>query len=423
MSVLWHWWHHCAYDDGFPEYFPPREGTAAFGAAMEAAHRDGVHAIVYMNQRLWGMNTGSWTAEGAAAFAVKKPDGTIPAEVYNTFTKAPCAPMCMGTEFWRDKYAGMAQTAVRDLKADGIYMDQACMNVACYDVRHGHPLGRGRYWTEGFGRLADDIRGRSPDGRPAVLAGEFCGEAWLSSLDLMLNLEVSQERYLPSSRDWEVIPFFQAVYHAGAVTFGNYSSLVHPPYEELWPREHAPAEQLTPLDRRFARQFYLEQARTFVWGQQPMLANFLPEQLDQRPEEIDYVTRLVRTRKQALKYLLDGTWLRPPALQVPRCDVEFARVSIYAPLASSTKSHPTVLASAWRAPDGDVALALASIADEPVGLSVPVDLDGYGVRERPCVYRIDETGRRRHDTLDLGSPTLRIELPARAVCLLEFRRE
>lgn len=154
-----------------------------------------------------------------------------------------------------------------------------------------------------------------------------------------------------------------------------------------------------------------------------MLANFLPEQLDERPEEIDYVTRLVRTRKQVLKYLLDGTWLCPPAVEVPRCDVEFARVSIYAPLASTTKSHPVVLASAWRAPDGDVAVALASIADEPIGLDVPVDLDRHGLRERPCVWRIDETGRRRHGDLDPGNPIVRIDLPARAICVLEFCRE
>jgi len=25
VSVFWHWWHGCSYDDGFPEYIPPRE--------------------------------------------------------------------------------------------------------------------------------------------------------------------------------------------------------------------------------------------------------------------------------------------------------------------------------------------------------------------------------------------------------------
>lgn len=420
VSVLWHWWHHCAYDAGFPEYLPPREGTEAFLAALDAAHRDGIHALVYMNQRLWGINTASWTAEGAAAFAAKKPDGTVPAEVYNKFTNAPCAPMCMGTAFWRNKYASLAQAALCDLKADGVYMDQACMTAPCYDAGHGHPRGFGRYWLDGFGLLTDDIRKRSPKERESALAGEHCGEAWLSSLDLMLALDVSQERYLPPNYPWEVIPFLQAVYHADVITFGNYSSLVHPPYEELWPQDQAPAKQLTLLDRTFSRQFYLDQARTFVWGQQPMLANFQPGQLDERSEEMDYVTRLAQTRQRALKYLLHGTWLRPPALQVPQCDVEFARVSIYVPLATSTKSCPSVLTSAWRAPDGNVALAFASIVDNPVHLNVPIDVDAYGLRDRSCVYRIDETGRRRCGTLDLQSPTQKVELSPRAFYVLEF---
>jgi hypothetical protein len=30
VSVFWHWWHGCAYDIGFPEYLPPREGREPF---------------------------------------------------------------------------------------------------------------------------------------------------------------------------------------------------------------------------------------------------------------------------------------------------------------------------------------------------------------------------------------------------------
>jgi len=86
VSVFWHWWHGCAYDAGFPEYLPPREGAATFKAALQRAHEHDVHAIVYMNQRLWGMTTASWTNENAIRFAVKAADGRVNPEVYNTFT-------------------------------------------------------------------------------------------------------------------------------------------------------------------------------------------------------------------------------------------------------------------------------------------------------------------------------------------------
>ena len=77
VSVFWHWWHHCAYDVGFPEYLPPREGEASFTSALADAHDAGLHAIVYMNQRLWGMTTQSWTERDAEQFAVKRPDGKV----------------------------------------------------------------------------------------------------------------------------------------------------------------------------------------------------------------------------------------------------------------------------------------------------------------------------------------------------------
>ena len=47
---------------------------------------------------------------------------------------------------------------------------------------------------------------------------------------------------------WETIPFFQAVYHEYSITYGNYSSLLVPPYDELWPAEYAP-KALEMLDK------------------------------------------------------------------------------------------------------------------------------------------------------------------------------
>ena len=81
--------------------------------------------------------------------------------------------------------------------------------------------------------------------------------------------------------------------------FGNYSSLTRPPYDDLWPSEYAPAEPLKLLDEKFARQFRLEQARAFVWGQQSTIANFRPEHLASRPSEMDFVIRIARLRRSA----------------------------------------------------------------------------------------------------------------------------
>ncbi len=394
VAVFWHWWHGCAYDTGFPEYLPPREGDAPFAAALARAHQHDVHALVYMNQRLWGMTTASWTNENAAACAVKAADGQVKPEVYNTFTKLPCATMCLGTEFWRAKYSGLATEAFQRLGVDGIYMDQACSSLACYDPHHGHPLGGGTYWMNGFQKLETDIRKRCATHGRVALAGEGCAENWLPHLDLFLALDVSRERYAAPD-GWQPIPFFHAVYHGYGVFYGNYSSLTMPPYDDLWPAEFAPKEPLALLDRKFSRQFCLEQARSFVWGQQPTIANFRPSHLRERAAEIAFVIRLAKLRSLALQHLQDGVMLPPPAVEAPFEEIPMSRLSIYAGQQGAPKEFrktvPLVLASAWRAADGEVAVAVASIADQPLTPTLMLDTARCGLPKHGQVWSVSPT--------------------------------
>jgi hypothetical protein len=197
-----------------------------------------------------------------------------------------------------------------------------------------------------------------------------------------------------------------------------------PPYDELWPAEFAPEEPLALLDRKYSRQFYHEQARAFVWGHQPTLANFLPAHFEQRPEEIELVMRLARVRSRALEYLLHGQMLRPPELNAPEATSDFSRLSIYAGqnsrLTSYERRHPLAIAGAWRAEDGDVGIALVNIADEPLTLSFTLDRQYYGLPKQTRVYRIDETGRRGVRPLIENGSRVKIELPARGAWVLEF---
>jgi hypothetical protein len=423
VSIHWHWWHHGPYDTSFPDYLPPREGVDSFRAAVAAAHSAGSHAMVYMNQRLWCTGMPSWSSEGGARWAVKERDGRVREEVYNVFDPKPCATMDVTTPFWQAKYAGIADTVLRDYGVDGIYMDQAVQSLVCWDSTHGHPVGGGNYWMGGFRALAARIRTQA--GRPVLLAGEGAGEAWLPALDLMLTLQVSQERYTEPGSGWEPIPFFQAVYHPYGVTYGSYSSLVMPPYDELWPAEFAPREPLALLDVRFRRQFFLEQARSFVWGLEPTIANFRASLLQDRPEETAYMMRLARIRARALDYLLHGTFLRPPDLTVPSVDVDLSRVSIYSARRGgpsvSTARFPTAIAGAWRASDGRVAVVVASIVNEPTTVSFDVDARGYGLAGAGQIDRIEETGRRPFGRFTSGVVPITLELPAGGAAVLEFR--
>jgi len=424
VNIYWHWWHHGPYDTSFPDYLPPREGVDSFRAALAAAHAAGSHAMVYMNQRLWCTGTPSWSREHAARWAVKEKDGQVRQETYNVFDPEACATMDVTTPFWRAKYAAIADTVLDGYGVDGIYMDQAVQSLVCWDSTHGHPVGGGNYWMGGFRALAAQIR--TAAGRPVLLAGEGAGEPWLPELDLMLTLQVSQERYTDAGSGWEPIPFFQAVYHPYAVTYGNYSSLVMPPYDELWPAQFAPREPLELLDTRFRRQFYLEQARSFVWGLQPTIANFRASQLADRPEETAYLMRLARIRARALDYLLYGTFLRPPDLAVPLVDVPLSRLSIYAAQRAghtvSTAQFPAAIAGAWHAEQGSVAVAVASIVDEPTSVVFAFDPRAYGLAGGGRIERIDEHGRHQFGKFSTQVVPVRLELPAGGAYVLAFRQ-
>lgn len=424
VNVYWHWWHHAAYDTGFPDYLPPREGVDSFTTAIRRAHAAGVHAMVYMNQRLWCLGTPSWNAEHAARAAVKERDGSVREEVYNVFDPQPCATMDVTTSLWRNKYGGMADTVLRQYDVDGIYMDQAVLSLVCWDPTHGHPLGGGHYWMDGFRELERGIRRRAGVNSQRILAGEGAGESWLPELDLMLTLQVSQERYTEPGSGWMPIPFFQAVYHPYGLTYGNYSSLSMPPYDDLWPAKFAPEHPLALLDERFRHQFYLEQARAFVWGLQPTIANFLSLQLEQRPAETGYMMRLARLRSRTVKYLQAGTFVRAPQLPVPTVDVDLSRISIYAAQRGgprmSTGRYPAAISAAWRAADGSIAIAIASIVDEPIATQLTLDPAVYGLTGPGRIVRMSDTGAGQIGVFNGGTVTLPLHIPAAGAYVIEF---
>jgi len=425
VNVFWHWWHGCSYDDGFPEYVPPREGKESFLSAMAEAAKKEIRAVVYMNQRLWGTTTESWTKENAADYAVMDPEGNMNTHVYNIFSNKGTASMCLGTQFWKDKYSSLCDSAVNTYTVNGIYMDQACSALLCYDPEHGHPVGPGKYWVENFGKLTHQIRAKIPEEKQIILAGEGCGEAWLPHLDLMLTLAVSKERYAGLSH-WETIPFFQSVYHQYSITYGNYSSLLVPPYDELWPKKYAPEKPLEMLDKKFNKQFLMEQARSFVWGLQPTIANYQSFLAKERKPEIDYLLNLAQVRNQALKYLLYGKFLRSPEIEIPEEEFDISRLSIYAGKTgnSVTKfrgTFPLIYSGTWQAVDGDLGIALASISDKKEEIKIRFCSDNYDLPPSGKIFIIDSEEKRELTNYSGKNVLINLTMDPRDICVIEVK--
>lgn len=424
VNVFWHWWHGCAYDVGFPEYFPPREGRNPFRSAVSSAQEHGVRSIVYMNVLQWGTSTESWKKENASLYAVKDINGNLRSHVYNIFTGKSLTNMCIATQFWKDKYASLCDSAVNFYHLNGIYMDQACLTRMCYDPKHEHSPGGGNYWIDNFARLASQIRSKIPPGNPPVLAGEGGGEAWLPHLNAFLTLQVSKERYAGPG-GWETIPFYQVVYHQYGISYGNYSSLLTPPYDELWPEEFAPERQLDLLDEKFNRQFLMEQARSFVWGMQPTIANYRPLLASERKEEIDYLINLARVRYKGLKYLLYGKFLRSPQMDIPEAEFEISKLSIYVGRGQDNVTtfrgkYPLIYTGTWQADDHSIGIALASISDDQYPVDFNFKADDYGISSSGKIFLIDVDGKKLLNSYSEGNIDVKFTLLPKETCIVEI---
>ena len=331
--------------------------------------------------------------------------------------------MCMATQFWRDKYASLCDTVVNHYHTDGVYMDQACSGMACYNPDHGHPVGGGSYWHEGFVKLTDQIRSTFQEGADAVLAGEGSAEDWIPVLDDFLTLEPSYERY-SGVTNREPIPLFQAVYHEYAITYGSYSSLVYPPYDEMWPKEFRPSNSETLLPEEFNLQFRMEQARAFTWGMQPTLANYHSFLFETRKNEMEYLVDLLKTRYNALDYLLYGSFVDIVDFPSVQLTIPMSRVSIYAGRTGKTvtrceKQISTVFSAAWRSRQGNLGIAISNIADEPAEVVFKVEAEKYGLPGKGTVSMISASGKEARGQYAEGDEII-CQIPPRSNRVLEF---
>ena len=419
VSVLWHWWCNCGHDEDFPYYLPPREGAASFCDAVKSASDQGVHALVYMNSFEWGTSTPGW--EEAQPFALKQRDGSFRQYAANTFTGHKIAAMCLQNSFWTDRYAAMADTVLRDYGIGGIYMDEACTNLRCYDPAHGHSIGGGNYWVENFSDLASSIRNQAGK---TVLAGEGSGEDWMPSLDLFLTLGVSRERYIGGNA--EPIPLFQAVYHDYAITFGSYSSLLYPPFDERWPVDYRPEGCETLLPERYNLQFRMEQARALVYGMQPSIANYHAFLDQARNSEMSFALLLAQTRMRYLDCLLYGSFERVPSMAIPTVRADISKVSIYAArdgrsATQITKEIPLLYTGMWRSPEGRLALFIVNIGDESQPVSFSMDPAEYSLPAHCQACLADETGYETIAQTSEGPLAVSTTIPARGIQVIEFK--
>lgn len=214
-------WHAHPFDLIYPDY-TPNPGLKEFVAELQG---NGIHAMPYINGRLFDVDCPDWDDDRAGRFAAKEQGAKfqpkaerITFETYGSAT--PMAVMCPATEYWQDKIAAVIERLVRELDVDGVYLDQlgAAWPELCADASHAHALRNGAWWNEGYYAMLQKVRDRLADQeKTLLLTTESNADPFTHLLGMLM---------VNSHRNY-IVPAFPAVYGSRAYLFGRSEALTN----------------------------------------------------------------------------------------------------------------------------------------------------------------------------------------------------
>ncbi len=331
-SLHWYRWHKIPYDTNYPEYLPELPGFKEAIAEMQTL---GTHVMPYINGRLWDPASRSWREENAAASSARRDTGNCYTEVYGS--KVPNNVMCPATRQWQEKVTDVVESLFRELKVNGVYIDQigAAPGVNCYAENHNHAPGGGSFWYDGYRELLASVRAKLP--ADTMITTEENAECWIDQIDALLVVNTNSNLGQP-------VPMFPAVYADRTITFGF---MYYPASEP----ENAVA-------------FRLKNARAFLWGSQ--IGWMQPTRLmtEGTMTTAAFMREMADCRAHARKVLWGGTLeaVLEAAPDTPRVVSQGS--------GSFGGTYPidvtAAMATLWRGADGTWMVLATNFTDQPV---------------------------------------------------------
>ena len=332
-GLHWHLWQHSGHDVNYPEYFPAQPGAKECVAFCESI---GQEPMPYANGRLWTAETSGFLM--AEPYSVMRADGSRHIEKYAPWTP-PLAVMCPARPEWRRVVKAFSTRVLDELGARSLFLDQigAAEGCACYDAAHGHPVGGGGWWYDGYAEMLAPIR-RAFGEKGAFIVTEGAGEAYVGMVDGYLQVV---------ERRPDDLPFHNAVY-------SGYTTYLCSPENN----DDDPAA------------FRALQTRELLWGNS--LGWFLPDILDM-PDKCDILRQLCGFRQRNLDALAYGTLLDELRLARPVGEAKYEWLGRRPHFRLFDKSYklppskfatmPDVIGNWWRTADGEVVLLAANLTD------------------------------------------------------------
>ena len=369
VGVHWYSWHEIPFDNDYPHYFPTKPGFAEGVAELQA---DNVFVMPYINGRLWdtrdrGLEVFQFD-DVARPAATKNEAGEPYTEMYGSKesdqSRVSLAAMCPTTDLWKSKVREIVLRLMNECGVRGVYIDQvaAAKPQLCFDVSHGHPLGGGHWWTEGYWDMLARIRAEMP--KDHMLTTECNGEAYTHRFDGYLTWHWQYDGQVPA---------FPAVYGRAIQMFGR-------------AYRGGPTKDLA---------LRMKAGQQLVYGEQ---IGWLNPGVTKEPENLAFLRQVVHLRARLIDYFVTGEMARPPCLGDCPC-LRSAKTerSPSAPASATEKPLPTVtadwqwhgvwpvttdavLTGAWRLPDQKRAVLLfVNVSPEPVIAIFHFDAETYGL--------------------------------------------
>ena len=352
LPVGFHWynWHQIPFDNDYPHYFPAKDGFAQGVAELKDA---GVFVMPYINGRLWdshdrGAEDFEFSRRARAA-TTKQADGSPFLETYGSKETngepVRLGVMCPSTPLWQNTVSNLVLRLLRECGTSAVYIDQvaAAAPKLCLDPAHGHPLGGGHWWNEGYWQMLSAIRGAMPAG--TMLTTECNGEPFIRWFDGYLTWH------------WQYpgqVPAFPAVYGGTIQMFGR--------------AYRGGTTKALALRMKAGQQL--------VFGEQP---GWLDPGVVNEKESAEFFRQIVRLRAQFSRYFYAGEMARPPKLrgEIPtvRADWQWS--------GEWWVTNDAVLTGAWQLPkEQRMVLLFVNVSDESVRAQLPFDAAAYGIRAK-----------------------------------------
>jgi hypothetical protein len=340
MALHWYNWHHMRFDNLYPHFLPAKPG---FSERVKELVDSGILVMPYINGSSADMNIPDW--DKFAPCAIVDEAGGFRQHLYSE-TAGRLLTMCPTQLFWQSTISTLVEKLIALYGVNAVYVDQisAMEHELCFSKSHGHPLGGGRYWTDGNRELLRKVRNVAQRaGRRVTITSEGADEVFLDLVDG--NLTWAQ------ATDWE-IPLMQVVYSGYTILFGS------------------------PCDYRQSDRFFrFSQGQALIDGRQNGWMNlrmFQPE----FERKVTYLRQCAQTRVANAKFLTYGQLLQPiePLQAVPTFSED-----VFGWYEKHQGVVPVAEGRLWRSEDGHLGVFLANYVDQEVTFSYRVDPNAFGL--------------------------------------------